>query len=180
MNERLLSKRYTKALVGTEPKKTPLEDIEAILQCSQSILDNTKVYQILISPAVSIQHKDEIVLSIVNNVTQSAIPLNFFKTLVEKKRINLLPYITQELIQTIADYKNVVDVHVSVSKEATDDVKNAIIAQLKRNVSKDLNCTFTIDESLIGGYKATIGNTLYDGSVKSILSQLKDKMLTKA
>ncbi len=179
MNERILARRYTKAFTRSGDSSISLTDLDQSISLISAIMDNKVIYHALNSPALSPAQKLKMISSIVHKASGSQAVLNFLTILVEKKRSTLFPYIKEELIEQLAIIKNVTDVAVYVPKEATDEAKNAIIAQLKRFVPKDLNCTFLLDDSLIGGYKAIIGNTVYDGSIKTVLQQLKQSMLVK-
>lgn len=179
MNERLLARRYTNALIGSGTSVIGLQDLETTISLVSAIVDDTTLYPVLNSPSLSTDKKIALVKAIIQTTSSSPVVLNFFSVLIEKKRSTLLPFIKTELIQQLARLKNVTDVDVYIPRDAGDDVKNAIIAQLKRFVPKDLNCNFILDESLIGGYKAVIGNTIYDGSIKTVLQKLKQNMLVK-
>ncbi len=52
---------------------------------------------------------------------------------------------------------------------------NALVKKLEEVSGKNILLDTTIDESLIGGLKVRIDDTVIDGSVKYKLSQLKDR-----
>ena len=64
------------------------------------------------------------------------------------------------------------------SRELSEAEKAELGASLgKMTGGKEIKLSFEIDESVIGGAITRIGSTVYDGSVKTQLELLKEKMI---
>ncbi len=48
---------------------------------------------------------------------------------------------------------------------------------LEKLTGKQISLNFETDETLIGGVVTRLGSTVYDGSVKTHLEELKEKMV---
>ena len=52
-------------------------------------------------------------------------------------------------------------------------------SELSRLSGKQVRCDFSIDPALIGGVVARIGSTVYDGSVRSQLETLRERLVAQ-
>lgn len=59
---------------------------------------------------------------------------------------------------------------------ATDTDEKEIIDNLNKLVGKDINLTKTTDSDIIGGVVIKVDDTLIDGSIKTQLDNLQDKL----
>jgi len=50
-------------------------------------------------------------------------------------------------------------------------------ARLVNLTKHEVRLQFEVDENLIGGVRTRIGSTIYDGSVRNQLQQIKEKMI---
>ncbi|HYO92151.1 MAG TPA: F0F1 ATP synthase subunit delta, partial [Pyrinomonadaceae bacterium] len=57
--------------------------------------------------------------------------------------------------------------------------QEALRAKLTEMTGKQVRLSFTTDEELIGGLVTRIGSTIYDGSVRTQLQQVKERMMGK-
>jgi F-type H+-transporting ATPase subunit delta len=52
-------------------------------------------------------------------------------------------------------------------------------AELSRVAEKQVRCEFFIDPTLIGGIVARMGSTVYDGSVRTQLETLRERLVAR-
>ncbi|MCH7495583.1 MAG: ATP synthase F1 subunit delta [Candidatus Marinimicrobia bacterium] len=108
----------------------------------------------------------------------TALLSKFMKTLIENKRQDLIPDISNSYNLTAMESKNQLLVtavtHEKLSDELTDSVKKA----LEKSFDKDVRIESTVDPSIIGGIKLRIGNTVIDGSVRGSLTRLRETLLS--
>lgn len=101
----------------------------------------------------------------------------FMNTLIENKRQDLIPDISDSYNLKALESKNQLLVtavtHEKLSDELTGNVKKA----LEKSFDKDVIFESTVDPSIIGGIKLRIGNTVIDGSVRGSLTRLRQTLL---
>jgi F-type H+-transporting ATPase subunit delta len=56
--------------------------------------------------------------------------------------------------------------------------KQELKTNLEKMTGRRISPSFEIDNSIIGGVVTTIGSTVYDGSVRTQLQQLKEQMIS--
>jgi F-type H+-transporting ATPase subunit delta len=66
---------------------------------------------------------------------------------------------------------------VTTARPLAPDAQQALRARLGELTGSTVRLQFEVDEDLIGGVVTRIGSTLYDGSVRGQLEQIKQKMV---
>ena len=61
--------------------------------------------------------------------------------------------------------------------ELTDEQEKAITEKLTQMGGKQLSVTTHVDESILGGYLAKVGDRLVDGSVKTQLEDMRRELI---
>jgi F-type H+-transporting ATPase subunit delta len=70
-----------------------------------------------------------------------------------------------------------VTAQVTTARPLPQDAQESLRAKLSQMTGRSVRLEFEVDESVIGGVVTRIGSTLYDGSVRGQLEQVKRKML---
>ena len=92
------------------------------------------------------------------------------------------------LLQNIADdFQSFVDLNKGVERadvttavELSELQKKDLADKLKEIVGKDISIETHIDESVIGGFVARVGDLLVDGSIKTKLSNMERELIKGA
>jgi F-type H+-transporting ATPase subunit delta len=85
----------------------------------------------------------------------------------------------------LTEYREVVDAHAGavearvISSRPLNDADRAQLeAQIAKLAGARVRASYTEDASLLGGAVVEIGSTIYDGSVRGQLQQLKQKLVS--
>ena len=136
--EELIAKRYIKAFnVDSDLESTQnMSDVFSVLAAS---FKDEKFVQIIANPNVSANAKSEILLDAVKSAESDKVN-NLIKLLVEKKRINIIPAIAQELKKEIA--------RSSKTYEGVVYSDEKILAKTMKELSSGLSKKFDLNISL--------------------------------
>lgn len=135
MND-LVAKRYVKALVdGRDSKSITL--ISNNLNSISSAFSDDKFNSIISSPEVNDNRKVELVISLVEKADKAL--TNFVKLLGEKRRLELLPFIADELDVQIAEMNNTYIGVVYTNKELSSDYVSSIESQFSKKFDVKLS-----------------------------------------
>jgi len=92
--------------------------------------------------------------------------------LIEYKRLNVLPEISQ-LFETLkATDEGTLDAEIIVASKPTDKEVDTLVKSLEKKFNKKIDAKVTIDEAIIGGTKVIVGDTVIDASVREQLQNL--------
>jgi len=104
--------------------------------------------------------------------------LDFLKFIIEKNREDLLESILSKFLELRDQKIGIVNVIVKSAVELTDGQKAKMKENFEKVLNKRIRFSFTIDPSVVGGFVAKVGDTVYDASLKHQLEILKKRFLT--
>lgn len=100
--------------------------------------------------------------------------LHLLFLLLEKGRMKSLPEISSAYVKMADDYRNIVDITVlsalPLSRAQLDGIAQKFQTMYH---GSSVKITVKTDPALIGGVKVTVGDKLYDGTVKGKLSKMQ-------
>ncbi len=100
--------------------------------------------------------------------------INFLKLLVDKKRIDVLPDIETCYRQLMDETLKKVRVTVKTAFPLSGEIQAHMLAGLIKMTGRDVEVTLEDDQSLLGGIVIGVGDTLYDGSIKNQLNNMRN------
>ncbi|OWW18219.1 F0F1 ATP synthase subunit delta [Noviherbaspirillum denitrificans] len=123
------------------------------------------------NPKLSDSQVSETFLSLLkSNVSPEA--KNFVGMLVENGRLALLPEIAAQFFALKNAAEGAADAEISSAFELTDAQVKDLVATLEKKFGRKLNPTVTVDTSLIGGVRVTVGDEVLDTSVRAKLQKM--------
>ncbi len=177
MADSKVSLRYAKSLLDSSIEKKNLDvvstDIEFVVQ---SIESNLELARVLESPVI----KPELKISILTEIFKSRVDsgsMQFLRFVVEKGREDLLLNILKKFLELRDEHLGIVNVVVKTAFEFTAEQKDILRKKLEEFLGKKVRFSFKIDESIIGGFVAKFGDTVYDASLTHQLELLKKQFL---
>jgi len=130
----------------------------------------------LASPAVSIEAKHAVIEKIVARLGASKIIRNFLFVLADHRRTQLMPEVIAAFDEVIRQRQGVVEAEVSSAVELNAAQKKEMAATLARLTGKKIETKYALDPALLGGAVVRIGDTIYDGSLRSRLNEMRARL----
>src|SRR5258707_14284989 len=127
----------------------------------------------LASPAVSIEAKHAVIEKIAARLGASKISRNFLVVLADHRRTQLIPEVIAAFHQVIRQRQGVAEAVVSSAVELSAGQKKEMAATLARLTGKKIETRYAVDPGLLGGTVVRIGDTIYDGSLRSRLNEMR-------
>ena len=171
-NPRLAS-RYAKSLIDLAVERGELEKIFADMQWLQQVLKSSPEFaNLLRSPIVKADKKKQVVDAIISGRV-SETTSSFTHLLIAKGRESNLPEIIRAFIDQYKAFKNIYSVKLTTAVPLNEDLKNAIISQIKRTSDmENIELEMIVDKDLIGGFVLETGDKLIDASIAYDLKQI--------
>ena len=94
--------------------------------------------------------------------------------LIDKKRIDVLPDIETCYRQLMDETLRKVRVTLKTAFPLSGDMQNYIVSNLKKMTGQEVEVTVEDDKGLLGGIVIGVGDTLYDGSIKNQLNNMRN------
>jgi F-type H+-transporting ATPase subunit delta len=123
------------------------------------------------NPKLSDKQVSETFLSLLkSNVSPEA--KNFVGMLVENGRLALLPEIGTQFHVLKNASEGAADAEITSAFALSDAQVKDLVATLEKKFGRKLNPTVTVDNSLIGGVRVTVGDEVLDTSVRAKLQKM--------
>ena len=133
---------------------------------------NEEFRKTLLDPRIEHKVKIEILEEIISESDEKVF-INFLKILIKENRINLLNEISEEYEKMLEDFNKELSIKIVVAQPIEQEQINKIVEKYKKlyNVN-NVKYELEIDKEILGGAKVVVGNTVYDGSIKTKLQQM--------
>jgi F-type H+-transporting ATPase subunit delta len=175
-----LANRYARALVDIvlDPVSTlkPEEAVAQLRAAGQMVAQSTELRNALLTPAISASRKRAAMGKLLEELGASQVIRNFIYVVIDHRRIGMLDEM-REAFELVLDERMGFARAEVVSAAALDEQRSAgLESELSRLTGKRMRLRFAVDPELLGGATARIGSTLYDGSLRGQLQQLRREL----
>jgi F-type H+-transporting ATPase subunit delta len=170
-----ISKRYARAFFEIAVEEKQIERyFDELRQFSSIVSQNKDLGEFLANPIFEQEAKKKVLLGIIAKLKLSGITVNFLKLLVDKKRIDVLSDIEACYRQMMDEALLKLRVTVKTAFPLSREMQDLIVSQLEKVTGKKIEVTIENDNSLLGGIVIGVGDTLYDGSIKNQLNNMRN------
>jgi F-type H+-transporting ATPase subunit delta len=161
-----LATRYAKSLLDLAVERGQLEEVYADMLWVQSLCKSNRDFvNLLKSPVVSGDKKIRIV-DAVSGSKFSKLTSAFNTLLITKSRESNLPEIATAFITQYKEYKNIHTVKLTTASAVSDELRNAIVTQVKKSGGfENIELEEKVDKDIIGGFVLQVGDKLVDVSI---------------
>jgi len=128
------------------------------------------------SPAVTKEEKRGVAEKISVRLGASKIVRNFLFVVIDHQRTRLFPEIFQSFQEVVRERQGVAEVEISSPVALNDAQKKEMTQALERLTGKKVEANFSLDPKLLGGVVVQVGDTIYDGSLRHRLDDLRGRL----
>jgi F-type H+-transporting ATPase subunit delta len=170
-----IARPYAEAAFSLAREQNALPRWAEMLKIASNVASDPKVHTALDNPKLDNAAKESLLLSLCGDAL-SAEGKSFVRVLLESDRIAALPDI-RRLFDTLKDGADgVARAHI-VSAFPVDEAQlGALKAALEKRFGKKIEATVSVDPTLIGGARVTVGDTVIDASVRSELQAMSSQL----
>ena len=130
----------------------------------------------LAAPGVSHEAKHGVIEKLAARMGASKIIRNFLFVMVDNQRAALLPDILAAFQEVIRRRQGVAEAEVSSAVNLSDTQKAQLLQTLERLTGKKIQAQYALEPELLGGAVVRIGDTIYDGSLRSRLKEMRVRL----
>lgn len=133
----------------------------------------------LSSPAVKREAKHRVIEKLLSRVGGSKVVRNFLFVVIDHQRTHLLPEIIAAVQEEIKQREGITEAQVSSAVELSKAQKAEMEFTLEQLTGKRVEAKFSLEPSLLGGAVVRLGDTVYDGSLRSRLDNLRARLASE-
>lgn len=178
MSVETIARRYSTALadIVLETGESDLVRDE-LSRWSEIFAASPDLQNVFSNPAIAHKNKETLLEGLIAKTRPSKTIANFLRILLRNGRIAEIGHINDRFDTVIQERGGVVGAKITTSRELPESERTAFQANLENLTGKRVNIDFVIDKDIIGGVVTRIGSTVYDGSVKTKLENLKAELM---
>jgi F-type H+-transporting ATPase subunit delta len=172
-----VARRYARALIEIgaaqntmDPLGTELNDLAHALTSSKELMG------VLASPRFPMVQRRKVLEGLLDRSKSSRTARSFFLLLLERDRMASLPDIAREYGVMADERAGRIRAHVTSARPMNDADLGRVRTTLERVTAKKIVMTSSVDDGLIGGTVTKVGDILYDGSVRTALDSLRQRL----
>ena len=133
--------------------------------------------EVLMNPSIPNPQKLKVIDAIAQRIGMFPAVRNFIAVIMEHQRLHELSEILTEY-HTIADEQaHLAEAEITSARPLNDPDRADLEAHVAKLAGGRIRATYHQDATLLGGAVVRIGSTVYDGSIRAQLQQLKQKLV---
>jgi F-type H+-transporting ATPase subunit delta len=133
----------------------------------------------LTSPGVPREAKHGVIEKIAARVGAGKIVRNFLFVIADHHRTHILPEIVASFQDVIRQRQGIAEAEISSAVELSAAQKKKFAQTLERLTGKKIQTKYSLDSALLGGAIVRVGDTIYDGSVRNILNEMRARLVAE-
>ncbi len=178
MRKAVIARRFAKALLDVALEEGSAERCQEELENLLEVFrNNPELYRVLHTPMHTVLERTSLMNKVSGAVEASEAVAGFMKVLVQTRNVKLL----EEVVSAYSRLFDVVAGRLRATAESPWELGADVLSDIKRKLDamtgKDVIVTGIKNDDLIGGLVIRMENTIIDGSIKTQLELLKEKIL---
>ena len=175
-----LARRYARAVLDIGVETDTFEQLGKELDELAAMYSGSRdLTEALTNPVFSHTRRRAVLLAILDEAKVTTIVRNVVLLLFDRDRLPYLPGIARELRAMVDERGGRARATVTSARALTADQVKKVKASLERLSGKQILLDKKTDAGLIGGIVAKVGDTVYDGSIRSQLEQMRERFLAE-
>lgn len=129
----------------------------------------------LTAPRVPLEAKHRVIDRIFAEAV-SPLTLDFLHLCLDKRRPQLMEAVAEHYAALRDEHENIVRARVTTAVELSEELRQRLIQALEKRTGRRVMAEFRVEPDVLGGVLTIIGDTVVDGSLRSDVAQLGQKL----
>jgi F-type H+-transporting ATPase subunit delta len=175
-----VSLQYANALADIAMAQGAAEEVtQQLIGFGALYAESAELRNFLASPAVTREAKHRVIEKLLARVGGSKIVRNFLLVVVDHQRTHILPEMIAAFQEVIRQRQGITEAQISSAVELNKAQKAEMEFALERLTGKRVEAKFSLEPGLLGGAVVRVGDTVYDGSLRSRLNELRARLASE-
>ena len=175
MSQRTIARSYARALTDTLPDAPALRRMEEELAALARLLrEDEELREFLIGPRLPMSVRSRAAEEVLAAAGASAECRRFAGLLVRRYRLGIASKIAEEFSALVREQLGIVDAEIVSARSLGSRLEEEARAGLAKLTGREVRARFRVDPTVLGGLRAQVGDTVYDGSIQGHLKRLRE------
>lgn len=172
--------RYANAFADvTRSRQLNTASIERQLADFKSIMaDSHDLREVLMDPSIPQAQKLKVLNAIAGRLEMATEARNFLAVIIDHQRLDEFDEILSEYHAISDEQSGMVDAEITSARDLIPADRAELESQVEKLAGGRARTTYHQDATLLGGVVVRIGSTVYDGSIRAQLQQLKQRLVS--
>jgi F-type H+-transporting ATPase subunit delta len=144
---------------------------------SATLAGSAELREILGDPSLPREQKLRILDAIAAKIGMFQQVRNFIAVITEHERLHELDEIIREFAEAADSQAGVSDAEITTALPLNEEDRVQLEAEVGRLAGTRVRAVYSQDASLLGGVIVKLGSTVYDGSIRGQLEQMKQRLI---
>ena len=172
-----IARRYAEALADVAVERDQVEQIGNELRVFAEMTNTSpELHDVFASPIISQTDKRRVLDALIERARPGQTVINLLRTMLSHHRLHNLVAMHEQFIREINERRGLIVAEVTVAAEIGQTEREKLGRTLRAITGKQVEFKFKTDPSLIGGVVTRIGSVIYDGSVRTQLQEIKQRL----
>jgi F-type H+-transporting ATPase subunit delta len=145
---------------------------------SGTLAGSRELREVLMDPSIANEQKLKVLDAIAGRIGMFPQVRNFLAVVMEHQRLAELDEVLTEYHAIADEQSNLTEADITSARPLNDQDRAELEAQVAKLAGGRVRATYHQDATLLGGAVVRIGSTVYDGSIRAQLQQLKQKLVS--
>jgi len=178
MSTETIARRYSTALADVVLSSGETDTVKAELASWGELFQQSSDLQtVLNNPAINYVNKEKVLEGLIAKAKPSKTTANFLKVLLQNGRLADLGEINERFAAVLEERSGRITAEITSARELPDGERAEFEKNLEKLTGKQVSINYSINKDIIGGVVTRIGSTVYDGSVKTKLENLREELI---
>jgi F-type H+-transporting ATPase subunit delta len=178
MSRRTSATRYARALFDVAVKESDPAQIERDLAVVVSAMnEHPDLRRVILSPQTRHAARVNVIKALAARAQAQPPLAKLLALLADRGRLELLPDLLDVYRERLLAHHNIARATVTSATPLSSETLAALAAKLSGLTGKQVQLDTAVDPAIIGGIITRVGNTVYDGSVRTQLAKMKRRLL---
>lgn len=169
-----IARRYARALIEIGKKSGTIDSLgREVRSLARAIESSPELAETLANPAFPQSDRENVLKAVLDRIGASKTTKSVTALLLDRERMDIVPDVSRELDRMIDDEAGRAQAEVTASAPLSPAQTERLRRALERLSGKTVQMTVREDPSLLAGAVAKLGDTVYDGSLRTQLERLR-------
>lgn len=177
MSVTAVARRYAEAMADVAIARNQAEVIAGELRGFAEMMKSSReLYEVFASPVLSQDEKGKVLAALIARTRPGQAVANLLKIMLRHYRLHHLEAVYEQFRREMNERKGIVLAKVTTAGPVTAAEQQMLGRRIQEMTGKQVQLEFDTDPSLIGGAVTRIGSTVYDGSIRTQLEGIKQRL----
>ncbi len=177
-----ITSRYARALgfVVAADGLDPRDAQEQLASFGALLKENRDLREVLADPSIPSPQKLGVLDGLAGRLGLSKPVRNVIAVMMDHERLHELGQVEIDFAAVAAADEHIADAEIISAHPLNEDDRAQLAERVKQLAASEVHITYSEDPSLLGGAVVRIGSTVWDGSLRAQLTQMKEQLAAGA